>query len=212
VLGIILDGILESLVLGLTILEGGTVSALQRGVDLFKTMRWVTAILALLLFAAAVFIAPDRRRTLLNCGLALIVAGLFVLVLRRVFGNDIFQSITSGGPAEPVAKDAWRIATSLLREIALSGVVLGLLVGLGAWLAGAGRPATATRRFIAPVLRDYPAIAGSIVGIVLLLLLLGGILPGSTTIIGVLLYIVLVTAAMIVLRRQVTREFPAAHV
>jgi hypothetical protein len=148
----------------------------------------------------------------LNCGLALIVAGLFVLVLRRVFGNVIVESITSGGPAAPAAEGVWRIATSLLREIAASGVVLGLLVGAGAWLAGAGRRATATRRFIAPVLRDSPAIAGSIAGIVLLLLLLWGILPGSTTIIGVLAYIVLLTAGMIVLRRQVTREFPAAHV
>ena len=90
--------------------------------------------------------------------------------------------------------------------------MLGLLVGVGAWLAGTGRRATATRRFIAPVLRDSPGIAGSIVGIVLLLLLLSGILPGSTTIVGVLVYIVLLTAGMIVLRRQVTREFPAAHV
>jgi hypothetical protein len=195
----------------IVIIKPNQLESLQTGVHLFKILRWVTAILAFVLFAAAVYVAPDRRRTLLNCGLALMVAGLFVLLMRRVLGDAIVQAVTSGGPSAPAANDAWHIGTSMLRDIAASGVVLGVIVALGAWLAGAGRRATATRRFIAPVLRDQPAIAGSIVGIVVLILLLAGVLPGSDRIIPVLIYIALVVAGMVLLRRQVTREFPAAH-
>jgi hypothetical protein len=193
----------------IVIIKPDQLDALQSGVHIFKVLRWVTAILALVLFAAAVYLASDRRRTLLNCGLALIVAGLFVLVLQRVLGRVLVDAITSGGTAAPAASDAWHIATSILRDVAASGVVLGVLVALAAWLAGAGRWATSTRRFIAPVMRDQPAIAGSIVGIVMLILLLAGVLPGSDRIIPVLIYIVLVVAGLVVLRRQVTREFPA---
>jgi hypothetical protein len=195
----------------IVIIKPNQLESLQSGVHLFKILRWVTAALALVLFVAAVYLAPDRRRTLLNCGLALIVAGLFVLVLRRVLGDVIVKRVTSGGTAAPAADDVWHIGTSMLRDIAASGVVLGVIVALGAWLAGAGRWATATRRFIAPVLRDQPAIAGCIVGIVVLILLLAGVLPGSDRIIPVLIYVVLVVAGLVALRRQVTREFPRAH-
>jgi hypothetical protein len=195
----------------IVILNANQLDSLQSGVHLFKALRWVTLALALVLFAAAVFLAPDRRRTLLNVGLALIVAGLFVLVVRRVLGDAIVQSLTSNGPAKPAADDAWHIATGLLREIAASGVVLGVIVALGAWLAGAGRWATATRGFLAPVLRDDPAIAGGIAGIVLMLLLLAGILPGGDKIIIVLIYIALLVAGLVVLRRQVIREFKAVR-
>ena len=193
------------------IIKPNQLESLQAGVHLFKILRWVTAALALLLFVAAVYLAPDRRRTLLNCGLAVIVAGLFILVLRRVLGDVIIQAVTSGNSSAPAANDVWHIGTSMLRDIAASGVVLGVIVAFGAWLAGAGRWATATRRFVAPVLRDQPAIAGCIVGIVVLILLLAGVLPGSDRIIPVLIYVVLVVAGMVVLRRQVTREFPRAH-
>jgi hypothetical protein len=195
----------------IVILKPNQLDSLQTGIHLFKVLRWVTAILAFVLFAVAVFLAPDRRRTLLNCGLALIIAGLFVLLMRRVLGSVIVQAATSGGPSAPAADDAWHIGTSMLRDIAGSGVVLGVIVALGAWLAGAGRWATSTRRFVAPVLRDQPAIAGCVVGIVVLILLLAGVLPGSDRIIPVLIYVVLVVAGMVVLRRQVTREFPRAH-
>jgi hypothetical protein len=104
----------------------------------------------------------------------------------------------------------WAIATSLLRTIAISAFVLGVLAFVGAWVAGPARWATAVRRWSAPVMRDAPEFVFGGVAAVLLILLLTGLLPTSGTAIGAILYIVVIAAGVFFLRRQIVREFPAS--
>jgi len=195
----------------IVIVKPKQLSAVQNGVKLLRTVRWVSLALTVLLFAGAIALAEDRRRAVLSAGAGLVVAALIVLVVRRVLGHVAVHSITNDGPTKPAADSVWQIATSLLRTIAISGLILGLIAMAGAWFAGPARWAVSARRWTAPVLRDSPAIVFGAVGIVLLVLLLTGLLPTSGTAIGALAYIVVIAAGVFLLRRQIAREFPAGQ-
>ena len=56
--------------------------------------------------------------------------------------------------SEPAIAETWTVATTLLHEIAVSTIGYGVLMWLGALLAGPTRAATAIRRFLAPYLRE----------------------------------------------------------
>jgi len=78
-----------------------------------------------------------------------------------------------------------------------------------AWLAGRTRAATATRRALAPYLRE-PAIAYGAAAFLLLLVLLWAPTPAWQRALPVLLMIGLVLVGVEVLRRQTAQEFPDA--
>ncbi|MFZ0383222.1 MAG: SHOCT domain-containing protein, partial [Solirubrobacteraceae bacterium] len=109
---------------------------------------------------------------------------------------------------KPAVHDIWSIGTSLLYNIAVAAIVCGIVVVAAAWLAGSTRPATAIRRFLAPSLRDQPAVAYSVVGVVLLLVVLWGPLPAFRNIWWVLAFAGLLAVGVTMLRRQTAREFP----
>jgi hypothetical protein len=80
---------------------------------------------------------------------------------------------------------------------------------LGAWLAGPTRAATATRRFLAPFLRD-PRIAYGAVAVFVLILIAWGPTPATRKPLGMLIFTILLCIGVEALRRQVKREFPDA--
>jgi len=84
--------------------------------------------------------------------------------------------------------DIWNIATSLLFALAVALIAYGLVVVASAWLAGPTRPARAIRKFIAPSLRDSPAIAYCVVGGLLLLLVAWGPAPAARNIWWILFF------------------------
>jgi uncharacterized membrane protein YoaK (UPF0700 family) len=171
-----------------------------------KTLAIVLVVLSLIILVAAVWTSDSRRRTLMQAGLGIFLAGLLLLVLRRILGHVIVGDLTSAGAAEPAAQSTWDIGTSLLRQIAATVAALGLVVMVCAWFAGPGRWATGARRWISPTLRDQPAIAFTVALLALVLLLALGIIPGSSRPVVVLIYVVLVVGGVIALRRQVQAE------
>jgi hypothetical protein len=174
-----------------------TVAKLLRGVAI------VALVLALLLYAGALWVAGAGRRqgTLLLCGIGIIVAGLAMLVVRRVAGAQVVEAITADGAAGTAAEATWTIGTALLVDIAGVTIVLGIVVVAIAWLAGPSRPAVWVRRFSAPVVRDRPGVAyGVAIGLVLLLLAVG-VLPAAGAVLAVLVYLAIAIAAVLALRR-----------
>lgn len=172
-----------------------------------RALAWVFSLLAIALFAAAVWRAPTRRReALFQAGIGIAVAGLALLVLRRALGSDIVATLADGGATTAAAQSTWNIATSLLREIAGSFVVLGTVVVAAAWFAGPSRWARRARTFAAPTLRERPGLVYTLVGVVLLIVLLSGVLPASGRPLGLLIYVVLAFAGLAALRRQLIAE------
>jgi hypothetical protein len=79
-----------------------------------------------------------------------------------------------------------------------------------AWLAGPARQAIAARRFLAPHLRQRPALAYWITAGLLALLFIWGPIPSTRNPVTMLLYTILAFVGAYILRRQIAEEFPDA--
>ena len=54
-------------------------------------------------------------------GVGLLIAGILLLVIRRVAGNYVVDQLTSGGDIRAAGHSAWLIGTTLLAEIGWAG-------------------------------------------------------------------------------------------
>src|SRR6185437_14293571 len=119
----------------------------------------VLTILAIALYALAVFLAYGRRRrTLMNVGFGLVLAGIIVILGRKIGQGQLVSAITKDASIEPAARDTYSVATSLLVQVATASIIIGIPVILAAWLAGPARWAMSARRFLAPHCRARPAL------------------------------------------------------
>jgi Short C-terminal domain len=194
----------------LTILRSDQLELAQDVVNLVEDLAIVLVVLALGLFALAVYLAVGWRREALRAvGFGFVVAGAGALVARALAGDVVVDSLTSTESVRPAAEEAWSIGTSLLTDAAAAMVWYGLVIVAGAWLAGSTRPATATRAALAPYLRE-PGIAFGATGLLLLLVVLWGPTPAWRRFVPVLLMIALVLLGVEALRRQTAQEFPNA--
>jgi hypothetical protein len=124
----------------ITIVAPGRLQSARKGADVLRTLAIVLPLLAALLFALAVLIAPDRRRALGAVGVCLLGTGLFVLVLRHVAQGVVIDGLGVDGQTRPAADATWSIATSLLVGVAtvtlLVGVVLAIAAVIAEWRRG----------------------------------------------------------------------------
>jgi hypothetical protein len=195
----------------ITIVRSDQLSAAQDGLRILRPLPIVLVSLSLLLFAIALVISPGwRRKAVRAYGIGFIAAGALGLAAISILGDTVVGSLARTEASEPAIEQTWTIATTLLDEIAVSTIGYGVLMWVGALLAGPTTAATAVRRFLAPYLRE-PGIA--YVG---LLVLLGvGILwwaptPGTRNPVTALLLAILIAIGFEALRRRTGREFPDA--
>ena len=147
----------------ITLLRSDELDTAQTGLKVLKGLPIVLVGLSLLLFGAALLLAPDRRRrSLLIYGLGLIGAGLAALLVRSSGGGYLSGSLASTASVEPSIEAAWDIFTPLLKEAATATIFYGVVAVAGALLAGRSRPATATRRVLAPYARSLPVTYGAL--------------------------------------------------
>lgn len=191
------------------ILRSDELDAAQDSFRILRTLGWALPVLMLLAFAAAVALSRDRRRAARAIGVVLLATGAAGLVATSLLGNYLVTELTSETDAETAAANAWGILTELLRATFRSLVAVGVLFLFAAWLAGPGRRSVATRRVLAPVIRDrawpYAALA-----VVAAFLLLGARVNDFARTLLVLVLLALGVAWIELLRRQTRREFPDA--
>ena len=120
----------------LVILKSDQLSAAQTGVHIIRELPIVLTLLPLLCFAGAVWLSARRRKALRTVGLCFVFVGVLVLLLRTIGGNVLVNAVVANPAAKPAVHEVWGIATSLLKSIATSTIVFGLLLFLAAWLAG----------------------------------------------------------------------------
>ncbi len=200
----------------IVIVQSDKLETLQKAGDALGVLSWLPGVLALLLYALAVWWAGDRpdgrRRALLASGAGLALAALLVLVVRRVAGNHVVEAVTSGGPLAPAAHDVWQIATTLLAELAAVMVIVGAGAIAGAWLAGDGRRARWLRSRIAPGLAERPDLAFGIAALAYLVLIAWGPLSVLRRPLAMVIFGALLLAGVAALRAQVRRELAAGGV
>ena len=177
--------------------------------DLFKTLVWVFIVLAVAAFAGAVALSPDRRRTMVTVGFCLMFTTLLIFAIRKLGERYVLDALAEAPNAQAAAADAWQISTSLLRDVGQGSFLFGLFIVLGAWLAGAGRRATAARRFSAFALRERAGWVFGGLAVLLLLLVIWGPVPWTQNILTVLIFTVIAFAWLEWIRRRVVQEFPS---
>jgi hypothetical protein len=195
-------------VASLQIASGDDLQTAQDALDLVKTLVWVALGLALACFAGAVALSRDRRRTLVTVGGCFMFAAIAVLAARRLAGQAVVDALADAPNAMGAADDAWDISTSLLVDAAQGSFLAGFFLLTGAWLAGAGRRATAVRRGSAYAMREHAGVVRAGLGVAILLLVLWGPVPWTERFWTVVLFTVAAFAWLEWIRRRTLDEFP----
>src|SRR5215204_2781 len=184
---------------------------LEKAQDLTRLMNFLGLwlwIVPIALWAIALWLARDRRRDILRMiGLSAILAGLLVLVVRRVAGSIVVDELATTESVEAAAANAWDIVTALLRDGGLTLMGIGVLLLVAVWIAGTSRYATSTRKWLAPHLARPELAFGGAAALLALLVWWG---PTAQT---HRWQLILVTAVVLgigveVLRRETAKEFP----
>ena len=182
---------------------------LETAQDLTKLLKFLGTwlwILPVALWAAALYLARGRRRSILRLiALGSILAGFIVLVLRRLGGETLIEELVASTSAEPAAQNAWDILTSLLRDGGLTLVGLGVIMLFVVWLIGPSTSGVASRRGLAPYLAR-PEIAYGAAGGLFLLLLWWSPTVQTTRVPLILAAAITLALGVELLRRQTARE------
>jgi hypothetical protein len=192
----------------LVVLPASDLSTAQDAVKVFKDLVLILTVLALALFALAVYLADGwRRQALRNVGFAFIFIGIFILVARSIGGSLVTDSLASSDSVQPAVNQTWTIGTSMLSEGAGAMILYGIVIVLGAWLAGPGGLATSARRAIAPLLHERTTAYASLL-VLLLLLFWWAPTEGFRRLPISILIIALLVLGMEMLRKQALKDFP----
>ena len=192
----------------IVLIHSDELSFVQSMVNLLRKLAIVLPLVALALYGLAIYLARGRRREALRAaGIGFLVIGLGVLVARTIAGHSVANALASTESVKPAVNSVWSIGTSVLREIGAAMVFYGILIVLGAWLAGPMGAARSCRRTLTPLLRErtnaYAALA-----LLLLLLFLWSPTPGFQRLVPSIVVIVLFVVGLEGLRAQALRDFP----
>lgn len=193
----------------LVILQSDQLSLAQKGVKLLRLAALPLGLLSLAVFALAVYLSRARRSTLRACAFGMLAAGLVLIVVRRVIGGVLIDSLTPVPEVRAAAHATWLMATERLASANITLCSIALLLLLGVWFAGPGRRAMSARHALTPYLRD-PAVAYGTYALVLLLLIIWGPVNAARDPVMILIIGALGVLGLEALRRLAHREFPDA--
>ncbi len=181
----------------------------QEGTKILRAVALPLGLVALAVYAVAVYVSRDRRRTLRAVAFGMLAAGLVLVVVRRVIGDGVVDSLTQVPDVRAAGHAVWLLATERLAAANVTLCTCALLLLLGTWFAGPGRRATQMRRVTTPYLRD-PSMAFGAYALVLLLLIVWAPVPATRDPVLIVVLGSLGAIGVEALRRIVAREFPEA--
>jgi hypothetical protein len=194
----------------IALLDSDELGTAQRAVDVLEAVALWLWVLALAVWAAAIWLARGRRRLEVRAiAFGLLVVGIGVLVVRELGGNYLVGELVQTQSVVPAAEAAWSITTRLLADAGWTVILLAVFMLLGVWFAGPGRRASASRRALAPYLRR-PELAFGAYAVVVLILLWWGPTYQWRSWLTVLVMIVLGAMGMEAVRRVTATEHPDA--
>ena len=190
------------------VIPADDLSTARKAVDLMEKLAiWLT-VLALVLFGVAIYLARGWRREALRAvGFAFIVVGIAIAAARGFAGNYVVETLATTDAVNPAVTNTYDIGTSLLSDGAGAMVFYGIVIVLGAWLAGPGGLATNVRRALTPLMQNR-AVGYAFLLLVLLVLFWWAPTEGFNRLPISLLIIALFVVGFEFLRKQAVREFP----
>jgi hypothetical protein len=197
----------------ITVLESDQLATAQDVAKLIDGLPIVLTALSLLLFAAALLLAPDvRRHTVRGYGIGLLAAGAASIATIAWAGDYVVGSLSDTAATEPVVRAVWDVYDTLLIEAATATIGYGAVMVLGAWLAGPTAWAVDVRRALAPYLAQ-PALAyGAFAALMFIVVVWWSPTPATRNPVTALLLVALLALGFEALRRRTRAEFPGAVV
>jgi hypothetical protein len=193
----------------IVIMSSDQLKTAQQLVRALNVISVFLALVIIVLLALTIYLARGfRREALRGAGAAFIVTGVLLLVLRRLAGDAVVDSLTSTA-TEKAGFNTWLIASNLLQDQGWLFIAYGITAVVGAWLAGPTRWAVGIRRGLAPTFRYRPGLVFAAVFLLYLLVILWGPTGESRRLIALLVLGAFIALGVEVLRRQTLREFPA---
>jgi hypothetical protein len=195
----------------ITIIKADNLETAQDLTQFLKVLGTWLWLVPIILWAVALWLARGRRLGILQMiAISSIVAGLLVLVLRRLAGSAAVDELAPTESVQVAAADAWDILTSLLRDGGLTLLGLGVIILVGAWIAGPSGRAADSRRWLAPYIERAEIAFGAAAAFLFVLVWWGPTAQTQRWQLVVASAIVLALGVE-VLRRQTAREFPPTN-
>jgi hypothetical protein len=129
----------------IVLIKSSQLESLQGVVRVFKHLTVLLPILTVLFLAGGVFADRDRRRGLLRAGRAVVIAMVILTALLFLLRAVYFQGVVTPNFSKEAAAALFAGFIGFLRQGVLVSFLVGLVVALGAWLAGPGRLAVSVR-------------------------------------------------------------------
>jgi hypothetical protein len=190
------------------VLPNDELSSAQKALKLLRGLAIVLTVLALALFALAIYLAGGwRREALRSVGFAFIGIGIAILVVRSLAGGAVVDSLATTEAVKPATTNTWEIATSLLSAQGGAMIFYGLFIVIGAWLSGPTGVGRSARRAIAPIL-ERRSIAYFALALLLVMLFWWSPTPGFERLPTALLLIALAIVGLEFLRLKAIADFP----
>ncbi|HSP29780.1 MAG TPA: hypothetical protein VLN74_14600 [Ilumatobacteraceae bacterium] len=193
----------------LVVFESDQLDAVQQAVRVINVLSLYLFVLVVVLYAAAVVLASDRRVALRNVGVAVVVGSVLLLIVQRITIDLSVDQLARAERGRDAVDAIVSIATGLLNELAWAWLAVGVMIATYAVLIGPTRAAVAVRRFLAPVMTNPVGAWALALGVLALYLLLA---PGISfdRWLPALVVVALFVTAVELLRRQIVREHPDA--
>src|SRR6478736_44482 len=127
------------------LIDSADLKSVQTYTKVLDKLAWLLPLLAILLYAIAIGIAPKKRVAVARTGI-----GITVAMVVAVIGYGLIRTLYLDSLPGPGKHEAGAIIYDTVTRYVQRGfrilLVVGVLVWLIAWLAGPSRPATAVRR------------------------------------------------------------------
>jgi hypothetical protein len=177
-----------------------------------KGLALLLSILTFAAFGGAIYLSRDQRWvTILFCGIGLIAAGFAVIVARHVAGGIVVGQLVVDESVKPAGEATWSIATSLMTSIATTVIVIGVLFSVAGWLGSPTGSAKASRRMMAPALRDYAAFVYTGLALIVCFYFLSAPTQGLRSFVTTLIIAGMAAFGIHELGKQTASEYPDAH-
>ena len=119
----------------ITLLQSDSLGPAQTAVRWFDTLIWVVLAVAIVLIALTIWLSRHRRRTLIELGIGAAIALILTRVIAKQASTAIVDSLHSGSTVT-VLRGVVNAALGPLTTLTIWIVVIGILVAVGAWIAG----------------------------------------------------------------------------
>src|SRR5207247_7727980 len=98
----------------ITILKSGQLKNAQRALQVVNVLSVFLLLLVLFLYGLAIYLARGHRRRILRAtAVSFLLVGVLVLVIQRITGGVVVDSLIKTDAVRPAGNAAWAIGTEL---------------------------------------------------------------------------------------------------